>query len=220
MKDTILLGIMVLSTIGCPYQGIGDSGADLGTLKEYDMNCNNSMMLEFETKGIATDMSYNNQGNGKRCSLDMNGQVSWSSVEGSDASGSCQYLIGLNLVNSVPCDSSQYYFNYTATASWLGGAPVNISGAAVRVFVRDENGKFLGSKSANLENNMKKAQCIQLSTRPASRGGISALLVLTLNPSSGAADAGMVLPSLGISDARLTTLRPSGSVKCELLEPL
>lgn len=233
MRESVLLAAMALSMIGCPYRGIGDSDADLAGLEDHDMQCKDTIMLNLDTGNANIDMANSNidmansnQGNGDRCSLGTNGEVKWSNANGSNASGSCQYVVGFNLGDSIPCSSNPYYFQYDALASWVGGSPVNVSGAAVRIFVRDTNGKLLGSKSASLEINIKKSQCIQLSARPSSLGGISALLVLTLDTSNWLADLGVPLadlgvplPSVRISDAKLTTSH-TNTATCVSLDPL
>lgn len=223
MRESILLAAMALSMIGCPYRGIGDSDIDLAGLEDRDMQCKDDIMLNLDIKSGNTDMADYNQGNGDRCSLGTDGgtdgKVSWENSNGTNATGSCQYVVEFNLGDSVPCSTKQYYFLYNAHANWEGGAPVNVSGAALRIFVRDINGKVLGSKSASLAMNMSKSQCIKLPAPPSSLGGISALLVLTLATSNRSADMGVSKPSVWISNAKLTTSNLDMTT-CVSLEPL
>ena len=206
MCKSLLLSIVV-SLIGCQYQGLED--LDMYISHDLGKICTPTISLQAKTLT-------NNQGNGKICSVTSSMgvlAVKRSSDSVTDSFGSCQYLIPFDVDIQQSCKGRKHYITYKAKASWESSSPVDLSGVAVRIFVTDMNGKFVGSRSAALERN-EKSECIVLTERQsATLGDIASSIVLV------ARDKKENWPSLSISDIMLIDSIPSPD-KCAPLEPL
>ena len=208
MYKSLLLSIVV-SLIGCQYQGL----EDLDMYISHDLERGCSPTISLQAKKLT-----NNQGNRetpRRCSVtsSMRGlAVEWTSDSITDSFGSCQYYIPFDGGTQQPCKGGKYYITHKTSASWESNSTESFSGAALRIFVTDINGKLIGSQSVNLTNALQKSTCIELSPGQSDAlGSIAASIVLVAR--------GGKKPSISISDALLTSSAPDGGT-CEPLEPL
>lgn len=213
-KEAVLIMLGGLFLIGCPYPDLSNSGADLIDAEYHQGKCSDAgFNPEYRNGNI--DFSVFNQNNGDRCSLTIlegnrGCKVEWK--VGPDRSGSCQYLIPFQVAAQLPCNSSKRYLTYKVKARFPSG-----SGAAVRIFVYDSKGRFIGGKSATLKMD-QTSECIDLGMPSVEVGSVSALLVLTSNKATVADLGSSDLPSVEVSD--LNVVVDASAQKCTPLEPL
>ena len=215
MYKSLLLSIVV-SLIGCQYQGLEDP--DMYISGDLERVC--SPTISLRAKALK-----NNQGNREkqeRCLVKI-GTEMMSSAEkltvewvgkstADDILGSCQYLIPFDGGTQQSCKGGNHYITFKTSASWESNSTESFSGAALRIFVTDINGKLIGSQSANLTNALQKSTCIELSPGQSDAlGSIAASIVLVAR--------GGKKPSISISDALLTSSAPDGGT-CAPLESL
>ncbi len=217
-KEAVLIMLGGLFLTGCPYPDLSNSGADLIDAEYHQGKCSDAG-LNPEYRNGNIDLSVFNQNNGARCSVTIlegnrGCKVEWK--DGLDRSGSCQYLIPFQVAAQVPCNSSKKYLTYNVKASWPSGGLLS-SGAAVRIFVYDSKGRFIGGKSATLKMD-RTSECIDLGMPSVEVGSVSALLVLTSNKATVADLGSSDLPSVRVSD--LNVVGDASSQKCTPLEPL
>lgn len=213
-KEAVLIMLEGLFLTGCPYPDLSNSGADLIDAEYHQGKCSDAgFNPEYRNGNI--DLSVFNQNNGDRCSLTIlegnrGCKVEWKN--GLDRSGSCQYLIPFQVAAQVPCNSSKRYLTYNVKVRFPSG-----SGAAVRIFVYDSKGRFIGGKSATLKMD-QTSECIDLGMPSVEVGSVSALLVLTSNKATVADLGSSDLPSVEVSD--LNVVVDASAQKCTPLEPL
>lgn len=208
--------IIVVSLIGCQYQGLEDP--DMYISRDLKGGCSPTISLQAK-------MLTNNQGNREkqeRCLVKIGTEmmssaekltVEWvGKLTADDIFGSCQYLIPFDGGTQQPCKGGKHYITFKTSASWESTATESFSGAALRMFVTGIDGKLVGSQSVNLTKAMQKSVCIELSSGQSDAlGSIVASIVLVARDGK--------KTSISISDALLTSSTPDGG-KCDPLESL
>lgn len=216
MCKSLLLSIVV-SLIGCQYQGLEDP--DMYLSHDLERVCTPTISLR--AKALKNNQG-NREKNQERCLVKIGTEmmssaekltVEWvGKLTADDIFGSCQYLIPFDGGTQQSCKGGNHYITFKTSASWESNDKESFSGAALRMFVTGIDGKIVGSQSVNLTNATQKSVCIELSLGQSDAlGSIVASIVLVARDGR--------KPSISISDALLTSSAPDGGM-CDPLDPL